>query len=184
LWSLTGVSPLTNTQSFRSAEGERPKKYSQFVQAGTGNTSIWDDLQAQSLLGVEGFAEGLRHLVTEKQQIREIAKGQRFVGRPSLEKLFSQRSRGKASRDRCHQAPYRRIQMPARQIPDPYRSLFLFSTSAPKYVLAFPCLQTSNVYQLGLLSLSLLSSCLLSPNQASLLSTSYPKEYKWCEAVV
>ena len=115
---------MTNTQSFRSAEGERPKKYSQFVQAGTGNTSIWDDLQAQSLLGVEGFAEGLRHLVTEKQQIREIAKGQRFVGRPSLEKLFSQRSRGKASRDRCHQAPYRRIQMPARQIPDPYRSLF------------------------------------------------------------
>jgi hypothetical protein len=29
--------------------------------------SIWDHLKAQSLLGVEGFAEGLRHLVTEKQ---------------------------------------------------------------------------------------------------------------------
>jgi hypothetical protein len=32
--------------------------------------SIWNDLQAQSLLGVEEFAEGLRHLATEKQQIR------------------------------------------------------------------------------------------------------------------
>ena len=75
-------------------------KYCEFVQAGIDRPSIWDDLQAQSLLGVEGFAEGLRHLVTEKQQIREIPKGQRFVGRPTLEKLFSQNRRGKTSRDR------------------------------------------------------------------------------------
>jgi len=74
-------------------------KYCEFVQAGIDSPSIWDSLEAQSLLGVEGFAEGLRHLVTEKQQVREIPKGQRFVGRPSLKKLFSQRSRGKASRD-------------------------------------------------------------------------------------
>src|SRR5438105_2218990 len=65
-----------------------------------GSPSIWDNLEAQSLLGVEGFGEGLRHLVTEKQQISEIPKGQRFVGRPTLHKLFSQRSRGKTSRDR------------------------------------------------------------------------------------
>jgi hypothetical protein len=31
-----------------------------------GNPSIWDDLEAQSLLGVDGFPEGLRRLVTEK----------------------------------------------------------------------------------------------------------------------
>ena len=76
------------------------EKYRGFVQDGIGSPSIWDHLKAQSLLGVEGFAEGLRHLVTEKQQIREIPKGQRFVGRPSLEKLFSQRNRSKKSRDR------------------------------------------------------------------------------------
>ena len=74
-------------------------KYCEFVQAGIGSPSIWDGLEAQSLLGVEGFGEGLRHLVTKKQQIREIPKGQRFVGRPTLDKLFSQRSRGKTSRD-------------------------------------------------------------------------------------
>jgi putative transposase len=76
------------------------EKYCEFVQAGIGSPSIWDDLEAQSLLGVEGFAEGLRHLVTEKQQLREIPKGQRFVGRPTMEKLFSQKSRSKTSRDR------------------------------------------------------------------------------------
>jgi REP-associated tyrosine transposase len=59
---------------------------------------IWDELEAQSLLGVEGFAEGLRHFLSEKQQIREIPKGQRFVGRPALEKLFSRRSMSKQSR--------------------------------------------------------------------------------------
>jgi putative transposase len=75
------------------------EKYFEFIQAGIGSPSIWDNLEAQSLLGVEGFAEGLRHLVTEKQQIREIPKGQRFVGRPTLEKLFSRRSRGKTSRN-------------------------------------------------------------------------------------
>ena len=38
--------------------------------------------------------------MTEKQQIRETQKGQGFVGRPSSEKLFSQRSPGNVSRDR------------------------------------------------------------------------------------
>jgi putative transposase len=75
------------------------QRYCEFVRAGIARPSIWDQLEAQSLLGVEGFAEGLRHLVTEKQQVREIPKGQRFVGRPSLKKLFSERSRGKESRD-------------------------------------------------------------------------------------
>jgi putative transposase len=75
-------------------------KYCEFVQAGIGSPSIWAGLEAQSLLGVEGFGEALRHLVTKKEQIREIPRGQRFVGRPTLDKLFSQSSRGKTSRDR------------------------------------------------------------------------------------
>jgi putative transposase len=75
------------------------EKYRDFVQDGIGSGSIWEELQAQSLLGVEGFAEGLRHLLTEKQKIREIPKGQRFAGRPTLERLFAQRRREKSSRD-------------------------------------------------------------------------------------
>jgi putative transposase len=33
------------------------QKYRQFVQDGIGSSSIWDELKAQSLLGVEGFAD-------------------------------------------------------------------------------------------------------------------------------
>jgi putative transposase len=55
------------------------EKYSEFVQAGIGTPSIWDDLQAQSLLGDYEFAEGLRHLVTEKQWIPAKASGDRLI---------------------------------------------------------------------------------------------------------
>jgi hypothetical protein len=57
------------------------------------------DLRPRAFLGVEGFAEGLRHLVAEKQQIRGIPKGQRFAGRPTLEKLFAHRISDKTTRD-------------------------------------------------------------------------------------
>ena len=50
----------------RKAAAQR--KYGEFVQAGTASPSIWDDLEAQSLLGVEGFAAGLRHHVTGKRE--------------------------------------------------------------------------------------------------------------------
>jgi putative transposase len=84
---------------FGQRKAAAQKKYAEFVQAGIGNPSIWDGLEAQSLLGVEGFAEGLRHHVTGKRMIREIPKGQRYAGRPALAKLFPQRSRQKKSRD-------------------------------------------------------------------------------------
>ena len=83
---------------FGSRKASAQEKYREFVQAGIHAPSLWDDLQAQSLLGAEGFAETFRHLLAEKQQIQEIPKGQRFAARPSLEKLFAQRC-GKRSRD-------------------------------------------------------------------------------------
>jgi hypothetical protein len=39
-------------------------------------------------LGVEGFAEALLDHVTGKREIREIPKGQRFLGRAALDRLF------------------------------------------------------------------------------------------------
>jgi REP-associated tyrosine transposase len=83
---------------FGSRKAVAEGRYRQFVQAGARTPSLWDDLKAQSLLGVEGFAETFRSLLAEKRQAQEIPKGQRFAGRPSLAKLFSQR-RGKRMRD-------------------------------------------------------------------------------------
>ena len=61
--------------------------------------SIWEDLKAQSVLGVEGFAEALLDHIMGKREIREIPKGQRFLGRPALDKLFDGIRDRKRSRD-------------------------------------------------------------------------------------
>jgi len=76
------------------------QKYREFVEGGIEEGSIWEDLKAQSVLGVEGFAEALLDHVTGKSELREIPKGQRFLGRPSLEKLFAGARDRKVSRDK------------------------------------------------------------------------------------
>ena len=94
--SLTADEILGHFGQRRAAARE---EYREFIQDGIDSRSIWEELEAQSLLGVEGFAEGLRHLVAEKQQMREIPKGQRFAGRPTLEKLFARRISDKTARN-------------------------------------------------------------------------------------
>ena len=39
---------------------------------GIGRASIWENLEAQSLLGEEGFAEALKGYVTGQEKIQEI----------------------------------------------------------------------------------------------------------------
>jgi putative transposase len=77
------------------------EKYRRYVQEGIAQNSIWENLEAQSLLGVEGFAEALRPHVSGKVKMKEIPKGQRLMGRPSLDKLFQKTEASKASRDRA-----------------------------------------------------------------------------------
>jgi putative transposase len=76
------------------------EKYREYVREGIGSATIWEDLEAQSLLGLEDFAEALRSHVMGKQAVREIPKEQRLLGRPSLRNLFDEASKGKAARDR------------------------------------------------------------------------------------
>jgi putative transposase len=79
--------------------GEGQAKYREFVQAGIAGGSIWEGLKG-SLLGSEGFVERLVGYVRGREEIQEIPKGQRYVGRPSLEKLFESAVNRKAIRDK------------------------------------------------------------------------------------
>lgn len=85
---------------FGQRRGPAREKYRQFVKDGIGAATIWEGLEAQSLLGMEGFADALRSHVTGKQTLREIPKGQRLIGRTSLKKLFDGVGKDKAKRDR------------------------------------------------------------------------------------
>ena len=85
---------------FGQRHGPAQHKYREYVREGIGGNTIWEQLEAQVLLGVEGFAEALRGHVTGKQTIREIPKGQRLLGRPGLKKLMEGVGKDKAKRDR------------------------------------------------------------------------------------
>jgi putative transposase len=76
------------------------QKYREFIAAGVGEGSIWEEVKAQSILGVDGFTDALVEHVTGKSEIREIPKGQRFLGRPSLERLFEGNRNRKQLRDK------------------------------------------------------------------------------------
>jgi hypothetical protein len=85
---------------FGKRRGAAQNKYREFVSDGIGRPSIWEHLEAQSLLGEEGFAEALKGHVRGYEMIQEIPRGQRLLGRPTLKSLFAGRSATKARRDR------------------------------------------------------------------------------------
>jgi putative transposase len=102
------------------------RKYREFVEAGIEKASIWEELEAQSLLGADGFAEALLDHVTGKRQIREIPKGQRFLGRPSLKELFDGARDQKRSRDKVIAAAVSRYGYSHMEVADHLR--FHYST--------------------------------------------------------
>jgi putative transposase len=74
---------------FNNNKAEAQKRYRKFVREGIHTGSPWDDLQGQILLGEEGFIEKYKDLLSDKEQIKEIPRPQRYVSRPRLAKLLS-----------------------------------------------------------------------------------------------
>ncbi len=66
------------------------KKYREFVEAGIGEKTIWQDVKGQCLLGEEEFAESLIDYVKGYRDIKEIPKSQRYADRPRLNVLFDE----------------------------------------------------------------------------------------------
>ena len=85
---------------FGQRRGAARQKYQEYVREGIGQATIWEDLEAQSLLGLEGFAEALKDHVAGKRRVREIPREQRLIGRLSLKELFGKAAGEKAKRDR------------------------------------------------------------------------------------
>ena len=68
------------------------KNYKEFVKSGIGRESVWEGVRGQSLLGREGFVKKLIYCVKGQEEIKEIPRQQRFIGRPCLETLFNKKS--------------------------------------------------------------------------------------------
>ncbi len=104
--ATAGLSPVLSCLTVRDLlshfgirQASAQEKYRDYVREGIGTGTIWEDLEAQSLLGTEGFAEALKDHIRGKRTVREIPRQQRLIGRPSLKELFKTGG-GKAKRDR------------------------------------------------------------------------------------
>lgn len=76
------------------------RRYREFVKEGIGGERIYGAVTAQSLLGREDFVEKLVGHVRGYEKVKEIPKGQRYLGRPSLADLFKPATKGKERRDK------------------------------------------------------------------------------------
>ncbi len=50
--------------------------------------SRWDEVRGQVLLGEDGFVNNFKDLLEGKKEVKEIPRSQRYISRPSLEKIF------------------------------------------------------------------------------------------------
>ncbi len=74
---------------FGSSRKKAEKNYREFVEAGIKENSPWKKLKGQVLLGGDGFIERFKDILSEKEEIKEIPKVQRFLSRPKMEAIFT-----------------------------------------------------------------------------------------------
>lgn len=75
---------------FGKTKSEARNKYRQFVKDGmAAKEAPWEKLKGQVILGSELFVERVRDFLGGKEQLTEIPRLQRMVGRPALEVQFA-----------------------------------------------------------------------------------------------
>lgn len=97
-----GGPALTTAWLLAQFAADRPtaqQRYRGFVRDGIGASSLWDDVEAQCLLGPAEFTESLAAHTRDRHTVIEIPKDQRHMGRPSLAELFAAAHTDRATRD-------------------------------------------------------------------------------------
>lgn len=83
---------LTTTwllSNFSKLQPDARNQYRRFVADGIDDDqSPWSELSGQILLGTESFIQRVRNLREEQEELSEIPRLQRQIGRPSLEQIF------------------------------------------------------------------------------------------------
>ncbi|MBI2358431.1 MAG: transposase [Deltaproteobacteria bacterium] len=78
------------------------RRYREFVRAGLGRPSPWNDLRGRSMLGGDDFLKEMKPFLQGKMTLREISRAERFADRPALAKVLSaEKFENKKGRDRA-----------------------------------------------------------------------------------
>jgi REP-associated tyrosine transposase len=73
---------------FGSKRRQSEKKYSEFVMAGIDEEKIWKDVKGQSILGQDEFIKRFLNYAKGYEEVKEIPKNQRYIGRLGLAELL------------------------------------------------------------------------------------------------
>jgi putative transposase len=92
------LTPAWILGQFGSKRRQAEAKYRAFVEAGLHQKDIWKKVKGQSILGEDDFTEGLLAYVRGYEDVKEIPKNQRYVGRPALSEIFKGVPRDKRTR--------------------------------------------------------------------------------------
>ena len=79
---------------FSGKRSKAEQEYRQFVSWGIGKPTIWTEVKGQTLLGEEGFVDQLVDYLKKHKDVPEIPRSQRYADRPSLHKLFREKTLG------------------------------------------------------------------------------------------
>jgi hypothetical protein len=74
---------------FSSKKTVAQRHYRKFVREGIHQGTPWGNIQGQVLLGEERFVEKFKELLEDKREVKEIPRSQRYVDRPTLDRIFS-----------------------------------------------------------------------------------------------
>jgi len=75
---------------FSTKKRQSESKYREFVLAGIGERGLWKKVRGQSILGEDDFVERMIGYIKGHEDIKEIPRSQRYMGRPALLRLFNE----------------------------------------------------------------------------------------------
>jgi putative transposase len=87
--SPSGLSTDWLLGQFAKTKPAARRRYASFVLAGVGQSSPWEELKGQVLLGSESFVKNLAPKLESSARAAEITKRQRLLHRPSIKKLLN-----------------------------------------------------------------------------------------------
>jgi putative transposase len=82
------ISPGWILGQFGAKKRQAEKKYREFVAAGIQEKGMWQEVRGQSIMGENAFFEKLLAHIKAHEDIKEIPKRQRYVGRPALAEIL------------------------------------------------------------------------------------------------
>jgi Helix-turn-helix. len=76
---------------FSRTRTKAEQEYRQFVDGGIGKDPIWSEIKGQTILGDDDFVESQTPHIKDRRDIPAIPKSHRFVSRPGLDEIFSEK---------------------------------------------------------------------------------------------